>query len=67
MKLTIEQRLKRSHIAMMKHPETALYSGVFMLGETSAVDEPITAYTDGINKRYGKAFMEKRKPVFTGT
>lgn len=58
MKLTTEQRIKRAHVTMMKHPETALYSGVFMLGETSVVDEKITAYTDGLNKRYGRAFMD---------
>ena len=56
--LTTEQRLKKSHVALMKHPETALFSGVLMLGETSVVDEHITAYTDGLNKRYGRAFVE---------
>lgn len=58
MKLTTEQRIMRSHIQMMKHPETALYSGVFMLGSTEVVDETITAYTDGVNKKYGRAFMD---------
>lgn len=58
MQLTTEQRIKKAHIAMMKHPETALYSGVFMLGETAVTDEKITAYTDGLNKRYGRTFMD---------
>ena len=58
MKLTTEQRIMRSHIQMMKHTETALYSGVFMLGSTEVVDETITAYTDGVNKKYGRAFMD---------
>lgn len=58
MQLTTEQRIKKAHIAMMKHQETALYSGVFMLGETAVTDEKITAYTDGLNKRYGRAFMD---------
>lgn len=57
MQLTIEQRVKKSHIALMRHPETALYSGVFMLGESSVSDEAITAYTDGVNKKYGRAFV----------
>jgi predicted metal-dependent peptidase len=57
MEITQEVRIKRGHIAMMKHPETALYSGVMMMGETSVDDKPITAYTDGINKRYGRAFL----------
>lgn len=56
--LTTEQRIKKAHISMMRHPETALYSGVFMLGESSVVDENITAYTDGRNKRYGKKFLD---------
>lgn len=58
MQLTTEQRIKKAHIAMMKHQETALYSGVFMLGETSVTDEKLTAYTDGLNKRYGRKFMD---------
>jgi len=67
--LTTEQRLKKSHVALMRHPETALYSGVLMLGVNEVVDEPITAYTDGINKRYGRAFVEaicKTDPELNG-
>ena len=67
--LTTEQRLKKSHVALMRHPETALYSGVLMLGANEVVDEPITAYTDGINKRYGRAFVEaicKTDPELNG-
>ncbi len=59
MELTIEQRIKRAHVSMMKHPETAFYSGVMMMGDTEVVDsERITAYTDGVNKKYGRAFIE---------
>lgn len=57
--LTEEDRLKKGHIALMKHPETALWSGVLMMGENSVVDENITAYTDGVNKRYGREFLKK--------
>lgn len=56
--LTTEQRLKKAHVALMRHPETALYAGVLMLGSNEVVDEPITAYTDGLNKRYGRAFVD---------
>jgi len=57
--LTTEQRIKKAHVALMKHPETALFSGVLMLGESHVVDEEgITAYTDGLNKKYGRAFVE---------
>ena len=59
MAITQETRLKKAHIALMKHKETALYSGVILMG-TNAVDDDVpTAYTDGRNKRYGRAFMEK--------
>ncbi len=59
MKLTEEQRVKKAHIAMLKHPETALYSGVMMMGTTEVVDDNITAYTDGANKRYGRKFLQE--------
>ena len=35
--LTEEQRIKKAHIALMKHPETALYSGVMMMGTTEVI------------------------------
>ena len=59
MAITQETRLKKAHIALMKHPETALYSGVILMG-TSAVEDGIpTAYTDGRNKKYGREFISK--------
>lgn len=54
-----EIAIKRAHVALMKHPETALYSGVMLMGKTEVVDAPFTAYTDGVNKRYGRAFLER--------
>lgn len=60
MSMTEEDRVKKAHIALMKHPETALYSGVMMMGESSIDDSPnVTAYTDGVNKRYGRMFLQK--------
>lgn len=56
--LTVEQRLKRAHVALMRHKETALYAGTLMLGTSEVVDSGITAYTDGINKKYGRKFVE---------
>jgi predicted metal-dependent peptidase len=53
-----ETRIKRGHITLMKHPQTALYSGVMLMG-TSSVEEGVpTAYTDGVNKKYGRKFLE---------
>ena len=53
-----EIAIKRAHVALMKHPETALYSGVMLMGNTEVVDAGFTAYTDGVNKKYGRAFLE---------
>lgn len=52
------QRLKRAHVALMKHQETALYSGIIMMGKSEVKDDIPTAYTDGINKYYGRKFIE---------
>jgi predicted metal-dependent peptidase len=55
-----ETLLKRDHIALMKHPETAFYSGVMLMGKSEVVDEGCpTAYTDGVNKVYGRAFLKR--------
>ena len=54
-------RLKKAHIALMKHVETALYAGCMMMGETELLDDPsITAFTDGVNKRYGAQFIAEK-------
>lgn len=58
----IETRLKKANIKLIRHPETCLYGGVILMGETSIVDDERkcpTAYTDGFNKRYGRKFLEK--------
>lgn len=54
-----ETRLKKAHVALMKHPETALYSGVILMGENSIIEDKTTAYTDGRNKRYSREFVAK--------
>ena len=53
-----EVRLKKAHIALMKHPETALYSGVMLMGKSEISEDMFTAYTDGVNKKYSKPFLE---------
>lgn len=53
-------RLKKAHVALMKHVETALYSGIMLMGKNVVVDDDgITAYTDGVNKKYGSKFISK--------
>jgi predicted metal-dependent peptidase len=42
---------------MMRHPETALYGSVMLMGNSEVIEGIPTAYTDGENKRYGKEFM----------
>jgi predicted metal-dependent peptidase len=55
-----ELKLKKAHIRLMRHPETCLYSGIILLGDTKVVDgddEVPTACTDGINTFYGRTFL----------
>jgi len=62
--ITEEQRIKKGHIMLMKHPETALWSGILMMGTTEVVDDPkVTAYTNGIDKRYGRTFLQMICPT----
>lgn len=50
--------LKKAHVRLMRHPETCLYGGVMLMGESSIEENVPTAYTDGKNKRYGRQFFE---------
>ena len=43
----------------MKHPETALYSGIILMGKSEIIDDCRTAKTDGFNKYYGRKFIEQ--------
>jgi len=38
--------------------KVALYSGVMLMGKSEVSDDKFTAYTDGVNKRYSKPFLE---------
>ena len=58
--LTDEERLKKQHIVLMRHKETALYGSVMMMGESAIADGVPTAYTDGTNKKYGREFFGKQ-------
>ena len=53
-----ETRIKRGHMTLMKHRDTALYSGVMLMGSSEVADNVPTAYTDGVNKKYGRKFLE---------
>ena len=60
-RLTAEQRVQKSHVALMNDPKYCLYSGIFMLGKTEVSDEIPTACTDGKNTYYGRKFVDKLK------
>jgi predicted metal-dependent peptidase len=58
MKLTTEQRLERTHVQLMQDPDFCLFSGVFMIGDVKVADEVPTAYTNGRDVTYGRAFVD---------
>ena len=58
MKLTAEQRLERCHVQLMQHKDFCLFSGVFMVGKVTVDDKTKTAYTNGRDVVYGRAFVD---------
>ena len=60
-RLTAEQRVQKTHVALMKDPKYCLYSGVFMIGNTSVDDDLPTACTNGRDTKYGRKFVEELK------
>jgi predicted metal-dependent peptidase len=58
-RLTAEQRVQKSHVALMNNPKYCMYSGIFMLGKTEVRDDIPTAGTDGRNTYYGRKFVDK--------
>lgn len=50
-------RLKRAHIALMRQPSTALYSGIILMGKNEVESGSFTARTDGLNKFYCAEFI----------
>ena len=53
------ERLTRAHNFLLRNPKVSMLSGIILLGKSSVEENVPTAYTDGLNKRYGAAFMEK--------
>jgi len=58
MKLTAEQRIERTHVTLMRHKDFCLFSGMFMIGKVTVLDEPITARTNGRDVDYGREFVD---------
>jgi predicted metal-dependent peptidase len=66
MRTNEETRIKRAHITLMQHPNTALYSGVISSGKNEVIDaktegKMFTAYTNGVNKIYCREYIETYK------
>jgi predicted metal-dependent peptidase len=53
------ERLTRAHNYLLRNPKVAMLSGIILLGKSSVEENVPTAYTDGLNKRYGALFMQK--------
>ena len=66
---SVEVMITKAHSKLMRHIETRAMCGIFVSGTNEIVDDGsvATACTDGWNKYYGKAFMEKLTlPEVTG-
>lgn len=55
---TVERRLKKAKIALMRNPKFALWSGILMLGKTQVSEDEPTAATNGRDEWYGRKFVE---------
>ena len=60
-RLTAEQRIERTHVQLMKHPNFCLFSGLFMIGKVEVRDETFsgTAQTNGLDVIYDRAFINR--------
>ena len=56
--LTAEQRIERSHVGLMRHKDFVAYSGLLMVGRVDVKDDCPTAYTNGRDVAYGRAFVD---------
>ena len=51
-------RIKKAHIAIMRHNKFCAFSGVIACGKVEVRSDVPTAYTDGWNVTYGDEFMQ---------
>lgn len=56
-----ETRLKKAHVFLLKHPKVQALGGIILMGTNEVVKGVPTAYTDGVNKRYGEDFLASLK------
>jgi predicted metal-dependent peptidase len=57
--MNANDRLIKAHIDIMRDPVFASFCAVISCGESAVRDDVSTACTDGWNKYYGKAFVDK--------
>lgn len=57
-KLSVEQRVQKEHVWLMKNLKYCFYSGVIMVGKTEVRDDVPTACTNGRDTLYGRKFVE---------
>lgn len=57
--LTVEQKIKKEHVWLMRHKQYCVYSGIIMIGSVEVRDDIPTACTNGRDTKYGRAFMDK--------
>ncbi len=60
-KLSAEKRIEVIHVSLMRHKTFALFAGLFMVGTTKVEDRPVTAWTNGRDSGYGRAFADALK------
>ena len=56
--LTVEQRLERAHVQLMKDKRFVRWSGLFMVGKCEVRDDISTACTNGRDVFYGREFCK---------
>lgn len=56
--LTLEQRIQKSAVSIMAHPKWSALAGIIMIGKRGVSETAPTAYTDGANVMFGRAFFE---------
>jgi predicted metal-dependent peptidase len=59
MTTTVERRIKKVTIALMRDPLFCDLSGIFMMGRTEVRDDMPTACTNGRDRIYGRKFVER--------
>ena len=57
MGMNAERRVQKAKISLLRSPDYALWSGLMMMGSTEVIEDFPTAYTDGRNEKYGRAFV----------